>query len=80
MRQAIVLKPDERYYRGIKVMKIAVIGANGHLGANLVRHILAAGHEAIAITPENSDQRSLQGLDIELRQADVLEPPSLLDH
>ncbi len=59
-------------------MKIAITGANGHVGANVVRAVITAGHEAVAIVRRNSDTRSLRGLDVDIRHADVLVPSTLL--
>jgi dihydroflavonol-4-reductase len=44
-------------------MKIAVTGANGHVGANLCRSLLAEGHQVKALIHEHSN--SLEGLDLE---------------
>jgi dihydroflavonol-4-reductase len=45
-------------------MKIAVTGANGHVGANLIRSLLAEGHQVKALVHQNSN--SLEGLDLEI--------------
>ena len=52
-------------------MKVAVTGANGHLGANVVRALLDAQHEVIAVVRDSSNCQSLSALDVELRRADV---------
>lgn len=44
-------------------MKIAVTGANGHVGANLCRALVAEGHQVKALVHVNS--QSLTGLNIE---------------
>ncbi len=45
-------------------MKIAVTGANGHVGANLCRSLIAEGHEVKALIHKNSN--SLKDLDLEM--------------
>ena len=45
-------------------MKIAVTGANGHVGANLCRTLLAEGHQVKALVHTNAN--SLKGLDLEI--------------
>jgi dihydroflavonol-4-reductase len=45
-------------------MKIAVTGANGHVGANLCRSLLAEGHQVKALVHQNVN--SLKDLDIEM--------------
>ncbi len=52
-----------------------VTGASGHLGANLVRALLAAGRSVRAVVHE--DARALNGLGVERVDADVLDPASL---
>lgn len=52
-------------------MKVAVTGAAGHVGGNLVRELLARGHRVRAIV--RSDTRAVDGLDVERVTADVLD-------
>jgi dihydroflavonol-4-reductase len=59
-------------------VKALVTGANGLIGANLVRALLAAGHEARAFVRATSDLRSLSGLDVETVYGDVLEPETIV--
>jgi dihydroflavonol-4-reductase len=47
-------------------MKIAVTGANGHVGANLCRSLLAEGHQVKALVHQNIN--SLTDLDLEIIQ------------
>jgi dihydroflavonol-4-reductase len=56
-------------------MKIAVTGANGHVGANLCRSLLAEGHSVKALVHHNHN--SLKGLDIELVQGNLNDLDSL---
>lgn len=55
-----------------------VTGANGHVGANLVRELLERGWDVVGFVRETSDLRGLDGVDIELRTGDVLDRDSLV--
>ncbi len=52
-----------------------VTGASGHLGANLVRGLLAQGRTVAALVHE--DRRGLVGMDVETRAGDVRDAASL---
>ena len=52
---------------------VLVTGANGHIGANTVRSLLARGHEVIPMVRQGSDLRGLDGLGLNYRYADVLD-------
>jgi dihydroflavonol-4-reductase len=56
-------------------MKIAVTGANGHVGANLCRTLIAEGHQVKAMV--HHQKNSLQDLDLELVQGDLKDKASL---
>jgi dihydroflavonol-4-reductase len=56
-------------------MKTVVTGASGHVGGNLVRELLAQGHEVRALY--RSDTRPLEGLPLEKRAVDVLDREGL---
>ncbi|MBN1579775.1 MAG: NAD-dependent epimerase/dehydratase family protein [Anaerolineae bacterium] len=57
-------------------MTITVVtGAAGHVGANLVRVLLARGDKVRALI--HHDQRALQGLDVEIVQGDVRDQETL---
>jgi dihydroflavonol-4-reductase len=56
-------------------MKIAVTGANGHVGANLCRTLLAEGHQVKALVHQHKD--ALQDLDLELVHGSVNDPDAL---
>ena len=59
-------------------MRITVTGATGHVGANLVRALLARGDQVRALIHRiHRDNRSLAGLDVERVAGDVLDPASL---
>ncbi len=58
---------------------VLVTGASGHIGCNVVRALLeedAAAH-IVALVRPSSDRRGLDGLNIEVREGDVLDPGSL---
>ena len=55
-------------------MFAAVTGASGHLGANLVRSLLAKKWRVRTLV--HHDKRALEGLDIEYVQCDVLDKES----
>ncbi len=52
-----------------------VTGASGLVGANLVRILLDQGQQVRALV--HKDRRALEGLEVELVQADLLDPDSL---
>ena len=54
---------------------VAVTGASGHVGANLVRALMAGGREVRALVRD--DRRALDGLDLQTVRADILDRPSL---
>ena len=57
--------------------KVLVTGASGHLGSNLVRHLLADGQEVRVLYQARADNRSLDGLDVEKVEGDLRDPESL---
>lgn len=58
-------------------MKYLVTGASGLLGNNIVRHLLAGGEQVRVLHRAGTDQRSFQGLDIDLRAGNVRDAPSV---
>lgn len=58
-------------------MKALVTGANGLIGANLVRELLQAGYSVRAMVRPTSDLRSLNGVTVETVHGDLFDPPSL---
>jgi len=56
-------------------MPVVVTGASGHVGANLIRALLAAGRPVRAMI--HRERLGLDGLDIELVNGDVRDPDSL---
>ena len=58
-------------------MRALVTGANGLIGANLVRELLRAGYLVRAFVRPTSNLTSLEGLAAELVRGDVLAPETL---
>jgi dihydroflavonol-4-reductase len=56
-------------------MDVAVTGAVGHVGANLVRALLAQGRTVRVLV--HSDKRGVDGLPVEVVEGSVLDPESL---
>lgn len=57
-------------------MHVALTGASGHLGANLVRAMLDRGWSVRCLVRDD-DQRPLQGLDVQTVRGDVCAPDTL---
>ncbi len=58
-------------------MKVLVTGANGHIGANVVRALIKQGHSVRGFIRQASDTQGIDGLDIELSYGDVMDASSL---
>jgi hopanoid-associated sugar epimerase len=58
-------------------MKTLVTGANGHVGANLVRELLARGVAVRALVRPGTRAEALDGLDLERVTGDLRDPASL---
>jgi dihydroflavonol-4-reductase len=58
-------------------MRVLVTGANGHIGCNVVRACMAQGMEPVAFVRPKSDRRGLTGVDVEVREGDLLDPASI---
>lgn len=56
-------------------MKIAVTGANGHVGVNLCKALLDCGHQVSALTHKNT--QALKDIPVQLVKGNVLDPQSL---
>ena len=52
-------------------MRVSVTGANGLLGAHVVRALVTAGHDPVAVVRQGADLRGLNGLDVPLARADT---------
>lgn len=58
-------------------MRVLVTGANGHIGANLIRELLRLGYDVVPFVRETSDLRGLEGLRLALVYGDVMELDTL---
>ena len=58
-------------------MKKLVIGASGHIGAHLVRALLAEKYNVKVFVRQTSNIKGITGLDAEIAYGDVLDPDSL---
>lgn len=56
---------------------VMVTGANGHVGANMVRELLRRG-EQVRVMVRRDDLEALRGLDVEVAKGDVRDPDSLM--
>ena len=54
-----------------------VTGGTGFVGANLVRELLRDGRDVRVLARPGGDRRALAGLDVEIVDGDLLQPPSL---
>ena len=59
--------------------RVLVTGANGFIGAHVVRAALDAGVEVRAMVREGSDQRALDGLPVEIVYGDLTDSASHAD-
>ena len=59
-------------------MLTLVTGASGHIGAHVVRHLLAQGRAVRALVRPTSNLTGLEGLDVERVHGNVLDRSSLL--
>jgi dihydroflavonol-4-reductase len=57
--------------------RILVTGANGHVGANVVRSLLRRGYEVVAFVRQTSNLRGLEGLRLTYRYGDIMDVESL---
>lgn len=56
-------------------MKTLITGANGHVGANLVRQLISEGRDVRALTHQREE--ALAGLNVECVRGDILDPQYL---
>lgn len=57
--------------------KALVLGASGFLGSHVTRRLCEAGRDVRILVRRTSDTRGLDGLTVERRFGDILDPPSL---
>ncbi|MDP4093297.1 MAG: NAD-dependent epimerase/dehydratase family protein [Bacillota bacterium] len=55
-----------------------VIGANGHLGNNIVRVLLEKGETVLASVRKPNNQKALKGLDCQVTYADIMDRDTLV--
>ncbi len=60
-------------------MRVLVTGANGHIGANVVRALLVKGCTVKAFVRKKADCRGLEGLQIDYAYGDVMQPDELVE-
>lgn len=70
-------QPSGNPEAGIARGKVLVTGASGHLGANLVRRLLADGHDVRALVQSRADNRGIDGLELERVEGDLRDADSL---
>lgn len=58
-------------------MKVLVTGANGNIGANVVRSLLQQNHQVKAFVRKGADTQGIDGLDLEYSYGDVMDAASL---
>jgi dihydroflavonol-4-reductase len=57
--------------------RVFVTGANGFMGSRIVCELLARGYGVTALTGADLDARNLEGLDVEVRALELLDPASV---
>ena len=58
-------------------MQVAVTGASGHIGANLVRTLLERGRRVRVLI--HRDRRAIEGLDVDIVQGSIHDPQTVAD-
>ncbi|HMP40455.1 MAG TPA: NAD-dependent epimerase/dehydratase family protein [Roseiflexaceae bacterium] len=58
--------------------RVLITGANGHIGANLIRSLLRRGYEIVPLVRHSSDTRSLDHLGLTYAYGDVMDRASLV--
>lgn len=57
--------------------KVFVTGGSGHVGANLVRRLLADGQDLRCLVEPGGDRRPFEGLAVELVEGDIRDPEAM---
>lgn len=57
--------------------RVLVTGANGHVGANTLRALLARGHEPVPFVRQGADLRGIEKLGLACRYGDVMDAASV---
>ena len=57
--------------------RVFITGANGHIGAHTTREVLKRGHEVVPFVRKTSDQRGLEGLNLDYHYGDIMDPASV---
>jgi dihydroflavonol-4-reductase len=60
-------------------MKVLLTGANGFLASNIARELLFRGFEVRAMVRQNANLKTLQGLDIEIVRANLLNQSEVIN-
>lgn len=58
-------------------MRVLVTGANGLLGANIVRELVKRGNQVRILARENSDLSGIDGVQVERFNGDILDPAAI---
>jgi len=61
------------------VSRVHVSGGNGFMGSRIVRALAARGHEVVALVGADLDLSNLEGVDVETRPLDLMDPRSVQD-
>ena len=59
--------------------KVFVTGGNGFMGSRIVRALVDRGYEVTALVGSDLDDRNLEGVDVEVRQLDLLDERNVRD-
>jgi hydroxymethylglutaryl-CoA reductase/dihydroflavonol-4-reductase len=71
-------EPERNPSAGIPRGKVLVTGASGHVGCNIVRALLDAGHEVRVLVQPRADNRGLEGLALERVEGDIRDYGAML--
>ena len=60
-------------------MKIFVTGANGHIGANVVRELLRLDYQPVCYVRPGADLRGIEGLPVEVHRGGLFVPERIME-